>query len=289
MLRPFVLLLLAASVAMQAHLVHRHLTRQTPPTPVETVWLPPAPLVQVLSVGYRNLVADALWLQVIQYYGGKVKADDARMPNLWPYFDAITTLDPGFTDAYFFGSFLLADDLQRPDLALHLLDRGRRHHTAVPDSDSAIHPEAWRFPYQMGFVHYFFRQDKREAARYFQLASDTPGAGPIAGRLAATLAEDVGEHEQAERLWLEIYRSATDPYTKERAARNLLRLKVSRDLLVLSKAIEGYRQEKQHWPASLEELVSSGWLGSLPLDPNQRPYAYDPLTGDVTGPDLLAG
>src|SRR5690606_36664604 len=125
----------------------------TPPPPTETVWLPPAPLVQVLSVGYRNLVADALWLQVIQYYGGKVKADDARMPNLWPYFDAITTLDPGFTDAYFFGSFLLADDLERPDLVLHLLDRGRRHHLAA--DDGMVHPDAWRFPYQMGFVHYF--------------------------------------------------------------------------------------------------------------------------------------
>lgn len=288
MLRPFVLLLLAASVALQTHLLHRHLTRQTPPLPVETVWLPPAPLVGVLSFGYQHLVADALWLQVIQYYGGKVQAKDQQMPNLWPFFDAITTLDPAFNEAYFFGSFLLADDLQRPDLALHLLDRGRRHHLSAVGSDAAVHPDAWRFPYQMGFVHYFFRNDKREAARYFQMASDTPGAGPIAGRLAATLAEDVGEREQAERLWLEIFRTAKDPYTKERAARNLLRLKVAGDLLTISKAVEGFRQEKLQWPASLEDLVSSGWLGSLPLDPRQRPYAYDPATGKVTAPDLLA-
>jgi hypothetical protein len=294
MIRAMVALTLAAAVGLQTHLLHRHLTRVELPRTAETVWLPPAPVLKVLSFGYDRLVADLLWLQVIQYYGGKLLAKDTSMPNLWPFFDAVTTLDPDFDEAYFFGSYLLADDLDRPDLALNLLDRGRRHRLAAAGSDGAATPErlagteAWRYPYQMAFVHYFYRQDKAEASRFFRMAADLPGAPPICLRLAAALSEQTGERETARRMWALVYQSATDSYTRTRAERNLLRLKIEEDVETLRRTVVAFHGQNQRWPESLAELVELEWLPAVPNDPNGRAYGYDPQSGTVTGPEAPA-
>jgi hypothetical protein len=294
MLRAMVALLLAAALGLQTHLLHWHLTRTRLPGPAETVWLPPAPVLRVLSFGFERLAADVLWLQAIQYYGGKLLAKEASMPNLWPYFDAITTLDPDFDEAYFFGSYLLADDLQRPDLALGLLDRGHRHRLTARGSDAAAAPEqvvrtdTWRYPYQMGFVHYFYRHDHAEAARFFQMAAATPGAAPVCARLAAALSEQSGEREVARNMWALVYKTARDAYTRARAERNLLRLKVEEDVEALQKTAMAFHDQNERWPASLDELVELQWLTALPQDPNGRAYTYDPRSGAVGAPMVPA-
>lgn len=294
MLRPFVALLLAMAIGLQTHLLHSHLTRTVLPPAVETVWLPPAPVMQVLALGYDHVVADVLWLQVIQYYGGKLIAKDQHMPNLWPFFDAITTLDPGFEEAYYFGSYLLADDLGKPDLALTLLDRGRRYFTESAASDAVassarvsparVSREAWRYAYQMGFIHFFYRHDKAEASRYFQMAGTVPGAPPICNRLAAALSEEVGERDTARRMWGLVYQTATDTYTRARAERNLARLKGEEDIETLRNALDGFRTQNNRWPTTLDELVQLNWLPSLPVDTNRAAYPYDAQTGAVRAP-----
>jgi hypothetical protein len=289
-LRALVALLLAATIGLQTHLLHRHLTRVKLPQAAETVWLPPAPVLAVLSFGYQRLAADLLWLQVIQYYGGKLLAKDTSFPNLWPFFDAITTLDPDFDEAYFFGSYLLADDLDRPDLALTLLDRGRRYHLSAIGSDAASAPErlarieAWRFPYQMAFIHYFYRHDNAEAARYFQMASEVPGAAPICLRLAASLSEQTGERETARRMWALVYQTAKDSYTRNRAEKNLLRLKIEEDVDTLRRTVVAFKDQNERWPDSIQELIDLEWLQDVPKDPNGQPYLYDPQDGSVRGP-----
>jgi hypothetical protein len=290
MVRAIVALLLAAAVGLQTHLLHRHLTRVQLPTTAETVWLPPAPVTAVLSFGFDRLVADLLWLQVIQYYGGKLLAKDVHMPNLWPYFDTITTLDPDFDEAYFFGSYLLADDLDRPDLALSLLDRGRRHRLTAPGSDGPASPdrlertEAWRFPYQMAFIHSFYRHDNAEASRYFHMAAQTAGAPDICLRLAAALSEQTGQRETARRMWAIVYQTAKDSYTRTRAEAALLRLKAEGDVEDLQRAVTAFREQNERWPDSLAELVELEWLGEVPRDPNGKAYGYDPAAGTVSPP-----
>lgn len=290
MLRAMVALLLAGTIGLQTHLLHRHLTRMRLPATAETVWVPPAPVLSVLSVGYRRLAADLLWLQVIQYYGGKLLAKDDSMPNLWPFLDGITTLDPNFDEAYFFGSYLLADDLDRPDLALNLLDRGWRHHATVAGSDAAAAPaqlirqEVWRYPYQMGFIQSFYRHDNAEAARYFRLAADVPGAAPICLRLAAALSEEAGESQAARQMWALVYQTARDAYTRQRAERALLRLKVDDDVATLRRTVVAFKDQNERWPDSLQELVDLEWLSAVPTDPNGRSYRYDPADGAVSPP-----
>jgi hypothetical protein len=45
--------------------------------------------------------------------------------------------------------------------------------------------------------------------------------------------------------------------------------------------VERYRSERGQLPASLQELVATGYARALPADASGRPLAYDPKTGTV--------
>jgi hypothetical protein len=50
---------------------------------------------------------------------------------------------------------------------------------------------------------------------------------------------------------------------------------------VLQDAVEAFRERTDSYPSNLRVLVSAGLLGRVPLDPDGRPYGYDPATGEV--------
>lgn len=52
-------------------------------------------------------------------------------------------------------------------------------------------------------------------------------------------------------------------------------------LAELTQAVRKFSFEKQHRPASLEELVSAGYLGSVPQLADGRRFAVDPKTMQV--------
>ncbi|MDZ4817171.1 MAG: hypothetical protein SGI71_13020 [Verrucomicrobiota bacterium] len=52
--------------------------------------------------------------------------------------------------------------------------------------------------------------------------------------------------------------------------------------LVFTKAIESFKEQEGRLPASLDELVSTGYLKSLPRAPVGQKYEYNPETGEFT-------
>lgn len=269
--RALLLVMLALPLALGSHLLHKRMPRLQAEQAEETVFVPPGALLGVLSLGHQRLVADLLWLEAIQYYGDKLlNKQQRRMPNLYPFFDAITDLDPGFERGYVFGAFALADDMQSPDLALALLEKG-----------IACNPQPLGLLSQAGFISYFYLKNPVRAAAYFSRAAAIPGAPPLAQRLAARLYASGGDLDLSLSLWRDIYESAKDGYTRERALRNMLTLKARLDLERLEAAIAAYRAREKHPPGQLGQLAPRD-LAGLPLDPLKRPYRYEPATGRVS-------
>ncbi len=274
------LLSLAAAARLEAV---REQVYPRPAVEVETLTITSGRLVRALSVAYTGLAADLYWLRAIQYYGGTKRrlvsgaspvllpppalaADpDAEYPLLYPLLDLATTLDPKFRMAYRFGAVFLAEGYPsgpgRPDLAVSLLEKGVR-----------AQPDKWEYLEDIGFVHYWYRRDYQEAARWFDRAARVPGAPWWLRSLAATTFTQGGDRKSSRQIWTAIRQSADNDWLRQEADRRLLQLEALDDIDRINARIRQLAARTASMDVSWPALVRAGVVAGVPTDPAGVPY-----------------
>ncbi len=228
------------------------------------------------ALSYDSLLADIYWIRTVQHYGRtKLAAGEAkRYDLLYPLLDLTTSLDPRFDLAYRFGAIFLAEDppagAGRPDQAIALLEKGLR-----------AQPGKWQFAQDIGFVHYWWRHDYSGAADWFRRASQMPGGPDWLAGVAAVVFGEGGDRASSRRLWQEILSDRDSQYLRGQAEFRLTQLDAMDQIDTLLRVIAAYRQRSGVPPASWAELIRSGLLRGVPLDPAGRPFAIDAATGGV--------
>jgi hypothetical protein len=179
----------------------------------DNLYLPSGKFLEQVSLGYNQIVADIIWHQAVQYYGGYRKElhDLAYFEGL---IDLVTDLDPHFVFPYVFGAVVMSQDMGSFESGIRILRKGMHHN-----------PTAWELPFEIGFLSFVDAGDHEMAARYFDLASRMPGAPDQARRFAAFVYSKAGHDELSIRMWEELRESAEEPYLRELAERYLERLR----------------------------------------------------------------
>lgn len=193
------------------------------------------------SPSFRTTVADAYWLQTVQYYGEHVRTDQ-RYDKLKAMIDLVTTLSPKFERGYLFGAYALLDAGLAQD-AYDLLGRGFQEN-----------PGAWRLATNAGILMYSYgRKDvKREvAAKWFEKAAAVEGAPLYVSRIAARLLGEGGEVDKALALWAEVYATG-DKYSRAKALAGMDAI-LPKDLAARRAALERVRDLMA--PRTFSELV----------------------------------
>ena len=219
-----------------------------------------------LALSYDALLADVYWIRSVQHYGGTRLSNEPnrRYDLLYPLLDLTTSLDPRFNIAYLFGALFLSAPPPggpgRPDQAIALLEKGLR-----------AQPDKWEFAQQIGFVHYWWRQDYTEAAAWFRRAAQMPG-GPfwLTSMAAVTLAEG-GRRDSSRVLWEEIARSEHEWFRAE-AQRRLQQLDAMDHIDRLQAAADAFEQRFGREAAACDDLRLAGYLPGIPVDPTGVPY-----------------
>ena len=227
-----------------------------------------------LALSYRSLLADVYWIRAVQHYGSTRLANDpnARYDLLYPLLDLTTSLDPRFNVAYLFGALFLAGPPPggpgRTDQAIALLEKGLQ-----------AQPDKWEFAENIGFVHYWWRQDYPEAAAWFTRAAEMPG-GPfwLKSMAAVTLAEG-GRRDSSRVLWQEIAKSDLEGLRNE-AQRRLAQLDAMDQIDQLQAAADAYERRAGRPVADWDDLRRAGYLRGFPADPTGTPYRIQ--SGRVT-------
>lgn len=237
-------------------------------------YLPDGQILKVATLGYREVVADILWLQVIQAMGDKRVSAEAGQ---WIYraLDVITTLDPKFVRAYEAGGHALCSIVVMPRESNQLLEKGIRHN-----------PQEWRLPFLLGINHYFEFADNQKAAEAMSMAARIPGAPEIIARLAAKLLVSAKSPQQAVELLAKVYEETSDENVKKLLEQRLREAIVERDLAMLEQAIGRFQLQFSQRPARLEQLVQEGLLRELPLEPFGGQYQYNADTGEVRSSEV---
>lgn len=237
-------------------------------------YLPDGRTLKVAALGYREVVADVLWLQVIQTMGDRHVSHETGQ---WIYraLDVVTTLDPTFVRAYEAGAHALCTIVVMPEESNRLLEKGIRHN-----------PQEWRLPFLLGFNLYFELGDNHKAAEAMTLAARIPGAPEIITRLAAKLLVSAKSPQQAVELLAKIYEDASDENVKRLLEQRLREAIVERDLAVFENAIERFQAQHSQRPARLDQLVQAGLLRELPQEPFGGHYHYNAETGEVRSSEV---
>lgn len=238
------------------------------------LFLPTGEYLDAVSLGYQTLIADALYLWSIQYYGHHRTAEGRRY--LWRIFDVITDLDPRYQDAYLTGALVMASDMADPELAIELLQKGAEQN-----------PDDWIYWVEAAHYAWIDMEDYPLAASYFDRALEKPGVPDFIRRARAGMSEYAGQSEQALALWVDIYRDAEandDERIMAIAWQHVYDLDVEVDLVRLQAAVESFRQARGRLPQALEELVGAGLIDRVPRTANDDAYLYEPATGAVTDP-----
>ena len=215
------------------------------------------------AFGFRNVLADVVWLQAVQVAGNR-KLTPSEYDHLYFLLNVEADLDPKFEIPYLFGGLVLGESPKHGREALRVFERGK-----------VTHPTDWRFPFYMGFTHYFSLGDAVAGGEAMAESARLPGSPPYLPGLASRMLSEAREPEVALALLAPIVLQESDPARRAVLERRIREVSVERDLQALEKAVETYREKTGTVPESLPELVREGILEGIPQEPNGGRYVID--------------
>ena len=233
------------------------------------MYLPEGHVLKLLSLGHRNLVADFVWLQAIQYYGEQ-RLTTRNYDQTERIFRVIYELDPSFKGATRFGALVLAQDAGEPAAALALLDQAERDK-----------PGTWEYAFDRGFILQTVVKDYEGAAKAYREAAERPGAPPVAARLAGMSFARLGDRHAAREIWRAVYDEADNEMMRSIAERNLLNLDMADAEDALAGAVHRWSAERESLPKTWGDLVDQGYLRRLPEEPWGGRFVLDPESMEV--------
>lgn len=269
------IVLLAGAVGLQA--VREQQAPLASPAAEHLLYVRSPGFMKRAALSFDSLAADVYWIRAVQHYGQTKlsTAPSKQYDLLFPLLDLTTSLDPRFNIAYRFGAIFLAEDYPagagRPDQAIALLQKGL-----------AQQPGKWEFAQDIGFVHYWWRQDYPQAAEWFKRAGEMPGAPNWLPSLAAVTLAQGGNRDSSRRLWQQVLTAADAEWLRTQARFRLSQLDAMDQIDALEDLVGLYRQRTGTSPRTWTELIRAGYLRGLPVDPERHEYQLNPYSGRVT-------
>ena len=244
---------------------------------VESFTIPQAEYVRTLACGYDKWLADMLLLRAIQAYGGvsRERLEDDYDP-VYNFFHVVSTLDPGFIEAYQFGNLVMGDGGGDYHGALTYLDFGERHNwqkhspwyeaafnwmDAVKDGygyrewEDKTNSWLWPMSERLGW---------HDRARFHvRMAARCPDAPDWMDRWEHKVDKEEGLFEAAMFKWAVTYADGVKQdadYLAGIGERNIILSAHDWHNSILSKAMESFKTEEGRWPVDLQEVDEMGYL-----------------------------
>lgn len=170
--------------------------------------LSPPQMIERLSFGYSESMADMLWIRSIQDfdYCEQTIAKNICKNDSWLYkmLDAVTNLAPQFRIPYAVGSLALTVIITDVDGATKIFEKGVK-----------AFPKDWPILYRAAYHYLYEVKDKKRAAELLIQAGQN-GAPPWVFTLAGRLYSDDGHLDLAKALLNEMKQTKQDSHLIER-------------------------------------------------------------------------
>ena len=212
-------------------------------------YLPPPTWLRVMSLGYREALADLLWMRALVYFGEEVTQAEGMVKHLFEYTDAMLGLDEDFKAVYrwvgvvtFYraGEFLEEDGWR----GVSYLERAVKR---WPDDGEL----AWDLGATLAFEMPPGLKDEeaRDAAKqrglvHMATAARLGHGPPWLALTNASMLGKLGKTEQAIRHLEEAYSTLTDEESRAQVAARLAKLRDERYATAFQQA---HRELRERW------------------------------------------
>ena len=256
------------TVGVFQHSLDQHSSKSTDQME-ELTRLPQGQTLKPMLLGYQHLGADMMWLRLLQVLG---KKNNTAEEYEWIYraLDVVTTLDPQYDYAYYVGGVTLTNLAKRVDLSNRLLEKGFKEN-----------PRVWNLPFLLGYNNYFVLGNAVKGAEYIAQAARLPGGPAYLPGLASRMYAEGNNPQVAMELLRELWLQTRDQDMRQMLEGRAKEIAVEQDLGLLESARESYVQQFGKMPKSFADLVKSGKLSAVPVEPFGGQYVFEPETGRI--------
>ena len=257
-----------AVVALGGARLAREAARAEAPRVLSDEPYAPAPdTASLVTLGYRELVADLLFLRLKGYFGGA----ESTAHGIAALVEAIIALDPQFHRIYEWGARAITLASRGVDNAAYL------RAIAVLDAGGRAFPDDWKLPYLAGEIYTQDLQTTDPAVRrawdergtlLTESAIRKPNAPIEAATWAATMRTRLGQHQRAVDGLREMVLTTEDDKARARLLAKLADLEHDAADEVASELLEARHRFESAWYATRPAVPASMYLLlGAPLSP----------------------
>lgn len=220
----------------------------SPLTASHNYFVPAPEYVRQLSGSFNSTIALLFFMQ-----GAKELAYNSheKVDLLLSLFSVAINLDPRLINAVFLGGMVLPATYEDTLKAIAFIEQAEE-----------LRPDEWRFPYWIGY-NYIEIEEYEKAAKYYEKASELPGALPFLRYSPITLLAMTDTLEAAIIHTKGLLDSIDDEETQEWI---LIKLQWLHHMYSLEKLNRTYLEQTGEYPANLEELITAGLTSEIPTD-----------------------
>jgi hypothetical protein len=268
------LLAAAAAAAVAAQLVREVAkdTRASWPDATQVPYAPSAAAAPYVSLGYRELAADLMWMRVLAYLGGET--DTAA--GMRALVEATLALDPWFKRAYD-GGLAIESATHGVDNDAHLAA------AAILERGMQRFPLEWKYPYGIGQIYIVDlittdpaqkRAWTEKGVAMLERALRLESTPPAAAALAAHLQQELGRREAAIKVLRDKIALTEDPRARRPLLEQLAKLENADSASLAAAFLQDERAFRREWLGARPRLPRTLYvlLGN-PRDPYLPPAA----------------
>lgn len=215
----------------------------------DVYYLPDASWLRVLSLGYREALADFLWMKALLYYTDQIQYA-GRLVHVFDYTESILGLDPDFKAAYSWISTAALYHRHRADVkyAWRVVEILKRAVSRWPDDGKLAWDLGAVLTYEIPPL--LSNQTEKDSARaqglpYLEAAARLGEGPPWMVLSNASQLIRLGETEQAIRHLEEMYAAVRDPSTRESIRAELAALRDEQSATALAETIRQFEDARR--------------------------------------------
>lgn len=223
-------------------------------------YVPSSKLLKPLAADHKELAGASLVFKVMMYYGGMIglaqegliATEQVDLQGMSRVLHQAVQIDPYNMDAYYLAQGFLTWNVGQIKVANELLEYGMKYR----DWD-------WLLPYFAGFNSAYFLKDYKKAAEYYKKTGELSGYG-LHINLAGRYMQESGQTELAIIYLTSMVKDSKNKILKQSYQ---TRLKAFQEVRRIEIALERFKAEHGSLPVSVDQLVKSGYLLPIPVDP----------------------
>lgn len=250
---------------------------------VEAPYTPSAEMAPLLAIGYREALADMLYVRLRVYFGGYYGTDAHEIAALG---EAIAALDPRFQAVYNYAPNAITIAEKGVDQAAILRS------VALLERGAEQFPDDWRLPYLAGqiYVQDLHTDDEAQGRAWrergtllIESAIRKPGAPVRTAMWAATLRTRLGQHQRAVDGLRELLLVTPNGPARTRMIEALAKLEDADSTAIAAEVFEMRREFESVWKEERPAVNASMYLL---IGPRLRP-GFEMASLATGGRDLV--